>query len=171
MGKPYTTHKRHTSLLVRFWSFVDERGPDECWGWQGGRDRQGYGQMTVRRGKTLKAHRLSWELAHHCEIPDGMMIRHTCDNPSCVNPAHLLVGTNVDNMHDLMERGDSKKLARCVLPGERHRSSKLTADQVCEMRRLHRENGHGAVELARRYGVHRCTAWEAITHRTWKHIE
>src|SRR5689334_4116509 len=76
-------------LGERFWSKVDRRAPAECWLWLGSRDDKGYGRLD-RNKRIARAHRLAWELTHG-PIPDGLVVRHRCDNPPCVNPAHLLI--------------------------------------------------------------------------------
>lgn len=93
--------------VERFWSRV-KRG-DGCWEWQGGSNQYGYGLFT-RRGCDTKvtrvASRISWELAHG-PIPQGMVVCHKCDNPPCVNPDHLFIGTHLDNMRDMVAKGRS----------------------------------------------------------------
>ena len=94
------------TLEERFWSYVD-RG-NGCWIWRGTRDAYGYGELsskTVDERKTmLKAHRLAF-LFTHGNCPENLHVLHSCDNPACVNPAHLRLGTARDNMHDMIERG------------------------------------------------------------------
>ena len=97
--------RKSTEFLDRFWRKVDVRSEAECWCWNGARFAAGYGQMFVT-GRTRYAHRLSFEIANG-SIPPGMVVRHTCDNPCCVNPRHLLVGTNYDNIVDKMVRNRS----------------------------------------------------------------
>lgn len=95
------------TTLERFWWYVDRRGEDECWEWMGFRHPQNYGAFTVVRGYSTKTHRLSFEIANGI-IPPGMMIRHLCHNRPCVNPAHLVVGTNAENMADRVSSGRSR---------------------------------------------------------------
>jgi hypothetical protein len=85
-----------------FWAMTDRSG--ECWEWTGNRTRPGYGSARFR-GKTVGAHRVAWMLANDSEIPARMMICHHCDNPPCVNPAHLYCGTASDNVRDAYDRG------------------------------------------------------------------
>ena len=102
--------------MIRFWSKVDKRGPDDCWEWQGALSvTGGYGQIRVA-GKTVKAHRLAYELAHDEEIPENMCVCHTCDNRPCMNPLHLFLGSKGDNNRDRHAKGRSH--------------TKLTDDQV-----------------------------------------
>ena len=88
---------------VRFWKKVQKYQSDECWIWQGSKTSAGYGQLWVDC-KQVYAHRVSWEI-HYEAIPDGMFVCHTCDNPTCVSPAHLFVGTSSDNVQDMLKKG------------------------------------------------------------------
>jgi hypothetical protein len=87
-----------------FWSKVSFEPNTGCWLWFGGMLAHGYGQMANREGKVVGVHRFSWVL-HFGPIPKGMMVLHKCDERSCVNPAHLFLGTALDNSHDMMKKG------------------------------------------------------------------
>lgn len=142
-------------------SNTNRLGPDECWPWTGGRDKvRGYGTIQIK-GVFWRASRLSWWV-NKGPIPDGLVVRHRCDNPICVNPAHLLLGTQLDNIRDRQERG------RQAL-GERAGAAKLTEDLVVEILRL-RDGGSGPRAIGRALNVSHCTVSNVLTGRTWTHV-
>lgn len=106
-----------TPLAERFWSRVRAGKPDECWLWVGRLDHYGYGRIgTKEYGPDTKAHRLAWMLHADEPVPPGMVVCHSCDNPACVNPAHLWLGTQGQNMADKVAKGR----ARGPYSGETH---------------------------------------------------
>jgi len=138
--------RKKTSLLEqRFWERVDRRNPDECWLWLAGKTT-GYG--TIWNGtKDVLAHRLSYELEHGY-LSDSMDVCHTCDNPTCVNPNHLFLGTHRDNMVDRDKKGRGK------IPdnrGENHGLARLTKLQVIEIFSLRGKESRRIT--ANRYGI------------------
>lgn len=92
-------------IIQRFWSKVDIKDKDSCWEWLDGKNENGYGRITVN-GKVFNAHRLSYMIEHKLEfIPESMCICHRCDNPGCVSPHHLFMGTKTDNTYDMVNKG------------------------------------------------------------------
>jgi DNA-binding transcriptional regulator YiaG len=153
------------SLAVRFWRKVDtQSGPNGCWLWTGGTHKRGYGTLADQGGKTIAAHRYSYEM-HNGAIPDGLWVRHKCDNPNCVNPEHLTLGTPTDNVRDMWERGRAKPKGP---KGERSSKSKLTPEQVRAVRADATKNNH---EWARELGVTPNSIRAIRTGQTWTHID
>lgn len=146
----------------RFWDRV-YRGEGACQIWLGYVDRAGYGVIRFN-GKNHLAHRASW-IIEHGPIPDGAMVLHRCDNPSCVNPAHLFLGTQRNNMEDMVTKGRSHKPI-----GTRNASAVLTDDQVRDIRASYVPQYGSCVALARRYGVGRSTIWGIVKGNSWKHV-
>lgn len=137
------------TLSERFWEKVDDSG--DCWLWTGSKIPTGYGHIGYK-GKLLKAHRLSYEM-HYDVDPGALCVCHTCDNPSCVNPDHLWLGTHQENMADR----DSKS----------RRKVKLTAEDVAGIR-LGIGAGFRLSALAYAYGVSTSTISDIKHGRTWK---
>jgi len=154
------------TLEERFWAKVDKQGPDECWEWQGAKIPKGYGQ--IREGghcnKSLLAHRVSYELAHG-PIPAGKFVCHHCDNPSCVNPAHLWIGTNAENLHDMIDKGRGADRR-----GERAGGVKLIEQDVHEIRRM-LSRAISQTVIAKKYGVAQVTISMIKTGKTWSWLK
>ena len=157
--------RKRTPLAIRFWAKVDRGGPDECWEWTASRMPKGYGQIGSEERKTLLAHRVSYEL-HNGPIPADHDICHRCDNPPCVNPGHLFLGSRQDNMRDCSSKG------RVVVPatqGERNGSARLTEAQAIEILTRH-ANGERGSRLASEFGVTHAAVSALIHGHTWGHL-
>lgn len=161
--------KARGSLAERFWRQVDVRGDDECWPWTAKSKVDGYGVIGLggKCGKKVLAHRLSWQL-HNGNIPEsdgyhGTVVMHLCDNPVCVNPKHLSLGTQSDNVKDMCKKG--RKVSRPPA-GEDHKNSKLTEKIVREIL-VSKESG---AQIAKRLGLSRSTINRVRSRETWKHI-
>lgn len=147
----------------KFWRRIPAKRPaDKCWPWQGTLSTLGYGQFTHGKGVIIAAHRYSYEI-HHGDIPTGLFVCHSCDRPDCVNPKHLFVGTTQDNTADMVAKERN-------VWGERHHSSKLTREQVLDIRRTYVKGGVGMPTIARRYGVNTATIYHIVHRKTWKRI-
>jgi len=152
------------TLEERFWAKVDKRGPDDCWEWQAWRNNKGYGQMSkgTRDSGLIYAHHVSWELANG-PIPTGLCVLHHCDNPACVNPRHLFLGTKADNTHDMMKKGRNAR-------GQTNGQSKLTERDVHEIRQM---LGWRIFErvIAKKYGVGRTAINAVKTGKNWSWLK
>lgn len=145
----------------RFWDKVIILDSDDCWEWTGAKDRQGYGVTTMDQHYE-RAPRAAWILTHGT-IPGSMCICHTCDNPSCVNPRHLFLGTRGDNNRDRAKKGRSA----C---GENNGKAKLTKKQVNDIRRQLSKCGQRQVDVAQKFGVARQVIWRIAHGYTWQHL-
>lgn len=166
------------SDIERFWRKVDKSG--DCWIWLAGKDRKGYGKFSLggkydangnRRNTMVSAHRISYELAHGA-IPEhddfhGMCVLHRCDNPGCVNPDHLFLGTNEDNVHDMLTKGRNATNPNL---GSAHAMAILNESQVRELHSRYQSGGITQAELATEYGVSLSTINHIMTGRLWSHL-
>lgn len=159
--------RRHEVPEVRFWRKVDLGGdhPRGCWVWTGLRSALGYGRFVEGAGTHWFAHRFAWSLVNGA--PDvGKVICHRCDNPSCVNPAHLFMGTQGDNIRDAASKG---RVRLPMLRGEQHPNSKATDSRVCDARRAFAA-GSSKAEITRMLGLSKKTVTSLLTGSTWSHV-
>ncbi len=169
-------------LADRFWEKVQRENPrwPWCWVWTGCTPqgpRAGYGVIEHHR-VAVRAHRVSWELAFG-PIPQGMNVCHRCDNPRCVNPSHLFLGTQADNMADAARKNrmrswattatpqQRKKLGR---PGELSASAKITRNDVALIRARHAA-GDRQVDIAADYGITQTQVSRIVLHHAWRETE
>jgi len=151
-----TDKQKNEKMKVAFFKHVDKT--ESCWLWRNankGKGKLHYGSLAFR-GKSYLAHRASWKL-HNGDIPERMWVLHKCDNPSCVNPDHLFLGTALDNQRDKLEKG------RCVV-------ERLTVKKVKEIRNK-LEMGVRSDRLAKDYGVSATTIHCIKSRKTWKDIQ
>lgn len=152
----------------RFWSKVElTANPDKCWNWIGSKRRRGYGQFCITLSPGKERNIVSSRLAYfiHTNVdPTGNAVLHTCDNTSCVNPNHLVLGTNKDNTADMMKKG------RGVQPkGSHHGQSKLTENDVLDIKAAFYK-GATQVDLSRKYSVYQSVISRIVNNKSWKHI-
>lgn len=140
------TGKSRITFEERFWSKVDKSG--ECWLWTAARYPDGYGQFRAK--STTYAHRMAWSLENGA-IPDGMLVLHMCNNPPCVNPQHLYLGTQYDNVRDMIRAGTLTLAPRRY--GLEHHNGKLTDAVIEEIRTKYASGLVKQGDLAIEYGV------------------
>lgn len=143
---------------IRFWRYVLD--PSACWEWRGARNPAGYGTVSDGGRKRL-ASRAAWELRFG-PIPEGLHVLHRCDNPPCVNPDHLFLGTDLDNAKDREAKNRTSR-------GVRHYNAKLTDEIVIAMRRA-ADEGKSTTEIGEMFGTTRFVAYKVISRQTWKHV-
>lgn len=163
-GTPDDNWRTHAPLNERFFRKVDKT--ETCWIWRGNTNPNGYGaiQEGGKGSKKILAHRLSYRL-HKGDIPVGMVVMHSCDNPACVNPSHLSIGTYKDNTHDMIAKGRK----RVVAPkGVGNGKAKLNDDLVRYIKQNHKKS-HAA--LARELNVGTTTVRGVRSGRTWSHVK
>jgi hypothetical protein len=153
---------RERNDLDIFWSHVEKsENPSGCWLWTGHTDDWGYGNKWWS-GRTQKAHRVMYEITFG-EIPDGLLVLHSCDNPPCVNPSHLSLGTNRDNTDDKIRKGRQSHAG--APKGDDNIYCKITEAQVLEIRNTYKTGKCSQLELAKRYGISQCHVSDIINYK------
>lgn len=165
--KTFIGNNQFSGLTIeeRFWQKVDKRGEDDCWNWLGSKHYiWKYGSFSID-GKYFQAHRYSWIL-HFGDIPKGLFVCHTCDNPPCVNPKHLFLGTPKDNVIDKMNKGRQPSTI-----GDLNSRSILNEQAVKVIRYMFANGKATQRKLAFVYGVHPTTIKAVIDKRNWSHVK
>lgn len=170
------TESKKQEFAARFWMHVEKT--ESCWIWKGAKNTKGYGITGVPGGKTTKAHRIAFEFIKG-NYAKELCVLHNCpsgDNPACVNPAHLFLGTRAVNNDDMRNKGRAVKggnksgLANCKYErGAGHHNAKLNDQKVKEIRAM-AESGNGYVEIAVKFGVAPNTVHKIINRKSWKHL-
>ena len=153
--------------LHYFWKHVTKKGDHECWPWIGAKTPFGYGQMRTADTSWL-AHRIAYYVQTGID-PSGKCVLHACDNPACVNSAHLFLGTVTDNNRDRHKKG------RSVMPKNRSRGNKngrakLDDERVAAIRNMH-VLGFSQASLARTFKVSGMTIWSIVHNKYWHHVK
>jgi len=166
MDKPWKGRNQNVKSIpieIRFWEKVDIRGEDECWNWIGSLDTLGRGIIVIKRVNKVSP-RIAYQLSYGVD-PGEHWVLYTCDNPACVNPKHLYLGTPKNNAQDrrkrhrdIYGRGDNSRY---------HKLSQLIANQI---RQDYIPRKVSAQKLADRFGVSKKCVLNILHNRTWKHI-
>lgn len=161
------------SLEERFWRWVAKGLHDaDCWIWLGASDKDGYGVFTIGTAKgTSRAHRMAWELTKG-PIPKGLQVLHTCDQPACVRPDHLWLGTHLQNHQDKARKGRStlgrKKPADSIKYGDESYNHRLSSTAVQDIRKNYVPRKTPLRFFADKYGVSISTIHWVVSGSTWK---
>jgi HNH endonuclease len=158
-------------LFRRRFDRIDRRDAYDCWEWPSSRNDAGYGIMAVGRAgqqRQRRAHRLAWEFLVG-PVPDGLDVCHHCDNPPCVNPRHLFLGTRQENSRDMWRKGRGRG-GNAHLSGETNPNARLSDEDVLSMRRRYSARGVTMTRLAAEYGVSQSVISNVLTRRTWRHL-
>jgi len=146
----------------RFWRKVNVGTGNKCWEWDAGKTGWGYGSFRYR-GKIFPSHRISWSLYFEEDIPCEKIILHTCDNPGCVNPNHLRVGTHKDNVKDRVAKGRSAV-------GERNGRSKCTESDIVLIREMYESGEYNKSQISRLFSIDDRTTRKILNREIWTHI-
>ena len=161
--RPLQVQYHGLSEYERFLKRVQTDDPDKCWNWLGSSNKKGWhGQWRNQSGGIELAHRAAWRLMKG-SIPQGMCVLHHCDNPVCVNPTHLFLGSQSDNCKDMWAKGRARPKTNY---GEKHGMSKLNSEKVLEIRSSNLSNK----ELGEKFSVSSTTICDVRKRRIWKHL-
>lgn len=160
---------RAETLEERFWRHV--RRTEYCWEWMGLKNRNGYGRTWTsgKASKEIPAHRVSW-IVHFGDLSDDLFVCHHCDNPGCVNPEHLFLGTPADNMADKVKKGRQARIGpKHPAKGEQNAMAKLNNEDVRYALNL-RNSGMSQEKIGRTIGVSQTTIHRIFSGQSWKHV-
>lgn len=159
--------KAKAPISERIHAHYEKRGPNDCWLWLGDLNAQGYGRISIGAKKlgSALAHRVMWSVAKGRSIPRGKVVMHTCDTPACVNPKHLQLGTQAQNMRDMLAK--QRGAPAPWYGGEGHHSARFSVDDV----RAIRASTETTKVLAARYRVNQASINKVRSRKTWKHID
>lgn len=168
---------RHDDTADRFFNFIGKKQPNGCILWGGNfMPGTGYGRYKTNTGEHIPAHRLSYELMVG-PFPQELFVLHRCDNPPCINPVHLFIGTHQDNMKDMFSKGRHRSGRGCGSAiglfsshkGTSNGSCKLSENQVADIRLRH-SNGEKQNRLSLEFGISKSSVNRIVNMESWIHL-
>lgn len=157
-AKLWQDANRRAAILAQFWAKVQRADAKACWVWTGHISRRGYGYFHFQSFR-VRAHRFAWWATRDGNLPDGQEVCHSCDNPACVNPDHLYLGSHQDNHLDSVRKGRKRAWGL----------QKLNAEQVYQIRRWAR-SGFTHKDIAVHFGIAPNTISQIVHRKTWAHL-
>lgn len=157
--------RKKIDIRDRFWIHVTILGEDDCWNWNGSKDKDGYGNVW-KNDISLKAHRVSFFLANGY-LPDNLVL-HSCDNRACVNPKHLHSGSQSQNIKECLDRGRWRGFPNGSV-GKNNGHSKVTEDDVVRIRQIYSEGKLTMKQIGSMFGLSQSGVFNVIRRR-WKHV-
>lgn len=176
--KNFWKNRKNLVFVERFLKkIIFPKNTDECFEWNAGKDRDGYGQFHIHNNKQIKSHRFSYRLVNG-KFDEKLVICHSCDNPGCVNPNHLFKGTQIDNIKDrhnknrdaFGNKNGSIRHPERLVRGSNHHKSKITEDDVLNIRKIYRNKMSTQRNLAKKYKVSISTIGRIIHMDAWTHV-
>lgn len=156
--------QREKTFDEKFWEKADVRGENDCWEWKASRNRKGYGNFYLSVGKSesihVLAHRVAYILAYDVQVPQETQVCHSCDNPACVNPKHLFLGTSKDNVADMYKKG------RAASQKGIRNHAKLDEEKIAEIKQLKKQGVMSKV-IAKMFGLNESTISRMLNNHTW----
>jgi hypothetical protein len=167
MRKTWFGRGKNCGMTVeeRFWEKVDKTNPDGCWIWVGARSGNRAGLFAITKYNRIIPYRFSYELKYG-KIPEGLFACHKCDNGLCVNPDHIFIGSQTDNMRDMSEKDRSHHTHGADL----HRGC-LTDNDIREIRKFYHDQKLSTRKIAQMYGVGKTTIEQILNGITWAHVK
>ena len=164
------SNRSRASITQRFGRYVYLLLSNGCWEWRGVRNKRGYGLIGKEGGRgagKIRAHRLSYQIFYRVNLTREECVCHRCDNPSCVNPDHLFVGSQLDNVLDMISKNRHSKPP--VVCGEAHPMAKLIEQDVIKIRQLY-DRGLSSPKLAKLFFVSTTLILFIVNRKVWRHV-
>jgi hypothetical protein len=163
------------NIIILFWNHVDIKSENECWNWMMGKDKDGYGKFSIPivpgKRRHIRAHRFSYFITYG-KYEEFIFVCHKCDNPMCVNPKHLFLGSAKDNFEDSKNKNRASKIPmeKSIHRGEDSPMTKLKKEDVLEIKELYKDNNISVHYISQKFNVSKGVIYNVGSGRSWGHI-